>query len=236
MKSNLSAAIRLCADGSLKSSGHNSLKNTVSEAFAAVLLAAFFVAVTMLFLTDPFETFAPQTPAAKTVGDLRGAGGPETISVLNFDSQAAASLNDSESNINNLKDLFVAPVAGRLTDGFGQRRNPFGGVSAEFHPGQDIAAPHATTVVAAARGVIAFSGWQKGYGNVVIINHSNGLTTRSAHLSKRSVESGDEIEQNTKIGEVGSTGRSTGPHLHFEVRLDGRAIDPLFAYQNSAGE
>lgn len=118
------------------------------------------------------------------------------------------------------------PVAGSISDVFGGRRDPFGGGASEFHSGQDIVAAWGTPVVAAGGGEISFAGWQGGYGSVVIIEHGGGLTTRYAHLSKIRVTAGDRVERGQQIGDIGSTGRSTGPHLHYEVRLYDTAVDP----------
>jgi murein DD-endopeptidase MepM/ murein hydrolase activator NlpD len=122
----------------------------------------------------------------------------------------------------------VWPVEGELTDSFGVRGNPFGGGSSEFHPGQDIAAPRGTPVVAPADGTVVKAEWQNGYGQTVVIDHGNGLTTRYGHLSKIEVAAGQEVRRGDELGQVGSTGRSTGPHLHYEVRIDDVAVSPLY--------
>jgi murein DD-endopeptidase MepM/ murein hydrolase activator NlpD len=118
------------------------------------------------------------------------------------------------------------PVPGEITDGFGGRRNPFGGSSSEFHSGQDIAIAWGTPVQATAAGTVTFAGWQNGYGQVVVIDHGDGLTTRYGHLSAYSVAAGQQIAKGQTVGNVGSTGRSTGPHLHYEVRLNDEPVDP----------
>ena len=120
----------------------------------------------------------------------------------------------------------IWPVAGETTDGFGGRSNPFGGSSLEFHPGQDIRAERGTAVVAAATGTVLSVGWQNGYGQMVEVAHGGGLTTRYAHLSKIEVAAGQQLARGDEVGRVGSTGRSTGPHLHYEVRINGEAVNP----------
>ncbi|HEX8177139.1 MAG TPA: M23 family metallopeptidase [Pyrinomonadaceae bacterium] len=120
----------------------------------------------------------------------------------------------------------IWPVAGELSDGFGGRRNPFGGLGSEFHTGQDISAITGTPVMAAAQGTVIFAGWQNGYGQIVIIDHGNGLTTRYGHLSGIDVELGQQIARGQQLGRVGSTGRSTGPHLHYEVRINDEPVNP----------
>lgn len=120
----------------------------------------------------------------------------------------------------------IWPVEGRLTDSFGNRRDPFGGGSAEFHSGQDIATAWGSEVVAAAGGQVVFAGWQIGYGQVVVLDHGDGLTTRYGHLSRLDVAVGQYLKRGELLGRVGSTGRSTGPHLHYEVRINDQPIDP----------
>ncbi len=118
------------------------------------------------------------------------------------------------------------PVLARQSAHFGRRRDPFTR-KRRMHKGIDLAAPRGTPVISAAEGVVIRAGRSGGYGRMVIVDHGNGLTTRYAHLRRIHVKRGDVVDTSTIIGAVGSTGRSTGPHLHFEVRQDGRAIDPV---------
>ncbi|MDQ3817969.1 MAG: M23 family metallopeptidase [Acidobacteriota bacterium] len=121
----------------------------------------------------------------------------------------------------------IWPVTGPLSSGYGTRHNPFGGRSYEFHKGQDIVVPIGTPVMATADGVVVSAGWHKGYGNGIYIDHGNGIMTRYGHLSRIEVTEGQQVKRGQLIGLSGSTGRSTGPHLHYEVRIDGEAINPL---------
>ena len=121
----------------------------------------------------------------------------------------------------------VWPVDGTLEGGFGGRRNPFGGSGYEFHSGQDIEAPWGAPVVAGASGRVSFVGWQNGYGQLVVVDHGGGLTTRYGHLSHIDVELNQTVSRAQLLGKVGSTGRSTGPHLHYEVRINDQAVNPL---------
>jgi len=121
----------------------------------------------------------------------------------------------------------IWPVVGKLESGFGGRRNPFGGGGYEFHSGQDIDALPGTPVVAGASGMVTFAGWQNGYGQLVVIDHGGGLTTRYGHLSHIDVDLGRVVSRGEFLGKVGSTGRSTGPHLHYEVRISDEPVNPL---------
>ncbi len=119
----------------------------------------------------------------------------------------------------------VWPVQGRVTSGFGSRVDPINGTHRDHH-GMDIAAPEGSAVNAVARGTVTFAGKQGGYGNLVIVEHADGTESRYAHLRRIDVRTGDRVGPTRQLGEVGTTGRSTGPHLHLEVRRDGEAIDP----------
>ena len=114
---------------------------------------------------------------------------------------------------------------GRVSSEFGPRVHPVTGAHRD-HLGIDVAAPTGTAIVAAAGGEVTFAGQQGGYGNVVIIDHGNGTETRYAHQDSMAVSVGQRVEAGERIGAVGSTGLSTGPHLHFEVRRDGQAVNP----------
>jgi murein DD-endopeptidase MepM/ murein hydrolase activator NlpD len=121
--------------------------------------------------------------------------------------------------------MFSWPVTGTITSPFGWRSNPFGGAP-EFHQGLDIAAPSGTTVTAAAGGTVIMAQWYGGYGNYILIDHGGGYSTGYGHLSAIYVSSGQSVQRGQAIGAVGSTGQSTGPHLHFEVRIAGKPVDP----------
>jgi len=119
------------------------------------------------------------------------------------------------------------PCSGYVAAGFGWRRDPVIPGRYEFHEGIDIAAPLGTPVYAAASGRVVSTGWNGAYGKTIVIDHGNGLRTVYAHLLKIEVEEGQIVKKGQRIGEVGSTGRSTGPHLHFEVRVWGVPVDPM---------
>jgi len=116
--------------------------------------------------------------------------------------------------------------AGRFTSGFGVRNDPFSG-KPQFHQGIDIAAAAGTEIYPFMAGTVKSAGYDGGHGNVVVVEHPNGLETLYAHASETLVKAGDVVTKDTPIAKVGSTGRSTGPHLHFEVRQNDKAIDPM---------
>ena len=117
------------------------------------------------------------------------------------------------------------PLLGRIMSGYGGRQDPFSGEGAT-HTGVDISAQVGTPVKAAADGIITHAEWSAGYGRMVVIDHGNGLQTRYAHLSRFEVVPGQEIRRGDIIALSGSSGRATGPHLHFEVRLQGTPVNP----------
>ncbi len=127
-----------------------------------------------------------------------------------------------------LRPLLASPVPGVESSGFGWRRDPIHRGN-KFHKGTDFRADRGTPVYAAGAGLVAFTGRQRGYGNVIYVDHGGGLVTRYAHLARIEVHAGAAIDAGGRIGQVGSTGRTTGPHLHFEVRIEGRAVDPTLA-------
>lgn len=118
------------------------------------------------------------------------------------------------------------PVAARaITSGFGLRQHPLLGTW-RAHSGLDLAAPYGSPIVATSDGVVSTAAWQGGYGLLVTLDHGGGVQTRYGHMSRLNVVAGQQIRKGGVIGYVGSTGMSTGPHLHYEIRMNGRAINP----------
>jgi len=119
----------------------------------------------------------------------------------------------------------IYPVKGTISSKYGYRKSPFGR-STEFHDGLDIAAPYGTEVVATADGVVTFAGYKSGYGRTVTISHGYGYETSYCHNSSILVKTGQQVKKGQVIAKVGSTGRSTGPHLHYMVKVNGQLQDP----------
>jgi murein DD-endopeptidase MepM/ murein hydrolase activator NlpD len=173
----------------------------------------------------------PKLPSADAIGGplLPAADGPESSSLIDDANGVAAALERFRA-ARMAADL--APVhrpvaaATRTSSTFGNRKDPFTGRLA-FHSGLDYAAPHGTKVLSAGAGTVTFVGVKSGYGNTVEITHSSGLITRYGHLSSFLAKEGQKVGTGTPIARVGSTGRSTGPHLHFEVRRSDTAVDPV---------
>ena len=117
------------------------------------------------------------------------------------------------------------PVEGAITGSFGERSDPFNGEGA-FHTGVDISSEYGHSVIAPADGVVNFADLQNGYGRLIVITHANGISTRYGHLSAFNVASGQRVQRGDVIGYVGLSGRSTGPHLHYEVRIFNTPVNP----------
>jgi murein DD-endopeptidase MepM/ murein hydrolase activator NlpD len=116
-------------------------------------------------------------------------------------------------------------LPGTVSSGFGMRSHPIDGVQ-KFHTGIDLRGKEGTPILAAEDGVVRSAGTRGGYGNAVEIDHGNGVTTLYGHASELGVKPGDHVQKGQEIGEVGMTGHATGPHLHFEVRVEGKPVDP----------
>jgi len=207
-------------------------------------------------LIDAAETFAKNRadrlrlafrlagldPAAYS-GASDGLGGPliegkdprALAAVLDVDEDFAARLQTAVADVSDMQSLqdteqslpLAAPTVGtRETSGFGVRSDPFTGRPA-YHPGQDFAGAYGTAIYVTAPGIVSFTGQRNGYGNTIEVDHGHGFKTRYAHLSAISVTVGQHVAAGQRIGAMGSTGRSTGTHLHYEVWVDGKPQNPL---------
>ncbi|MDH5764961.1 MAG: M23 family metallopeptidase, partial [Gammaproteobacteria bacterium] len=184
---------------------------------------------------DPGEFNFSQSP---------GVGGPDEVDTtvqLDFGSEidaVIAELEDREQQLGVLESILMSsrmqeevfpegrPISrGWISSYYGMRTNPFTG-KLQFHKGMDFAAKSGSTVLTVAGGVITWSGKRYGYGNLVEVNHGNGYVTRYGHNKENLVKVGDTVKKGQGIALMGSTGRSTGPHVHFEVLQNGRQINP----------
>lgn len=168
--------------------------------------------------------------------DDQNAGPEEVGSALEATIRDAVNTRDSLQRLEEdldarLKYLAALPdrmpVSGEISSYFGYRSSPFRRRSSEFHDGLDLAASYGTPVRAAGEGVVVFTGYRSGYGRTVEISHGYGYRSSYCHLSRALVKTGDHIEKGQILGLVGSSGRSTGPHLHFMIEKGGVLVDPL---------
>lgn len=137
---------------------------------------------------------------------------------------------DPGTQLPDVSVLTAQPLASEVSSGFGWREDPIHG-QPKFHHGTDLRGTYGTPVMAAGDGVVTFCGSQNGYGNVIYVDHGGGVVTRYAHLQRLETKLHAAVVAGQRIGQVGSTGRSTGPHLHFEVRLDGNSVDAMAALE-----
>ena len=176
----------------------------------------------------------PNAMIASVSGDGPARGGPLTRLSTESDGSldprferlgfSLARMDALERGLAGIPQVLPASLE-YISSGFGYRSDPFSGEAA-FHAGLDFRGPAGTPIQAAARGTVSFAGVRQGYGNCVEIDHGNGLMTRYAHMSRFAVRPGQAVTGGQPIGAIGNTGRSTGPHLHFEVRINDRAVNP----------
>jgi murein DD-endopeptidase MepM/ murein hydrolase activator NlpD len=151
---------------------------------------------------------------------------PDSSTAKRRTSKPQGLLSQLDSHITTVQNIPMGiPIRGRISSNFGRRRSPFSGRT-HLHRGIDVAVARKSRVSATADGFVAFAGYKGGYGRTVIIDHGNGIETLYGHLSKITVKNGERVCREEKIGLVGSSGRSTGPHLHYEVRVNGKPKDP----------
>ncbi|MCX7748771.1 MAG: peptidoglycan DD-metalloendopeptidase family protein [Clostridia bacterium] len=165
------------------------------------------------FITD-IEELKKMLDHLKSLKDLNLAHTPE--------------LTETEQKLNKYIESIptLRPSSGRISSNFGGRKDPFNDDEKQ-HKGIDFAAGYGEDIIASASGKVAFSGKFGNYGNTVILNHGRGISTLYAHCSELLVEEGQSVTKGKAIAKVGSSGRSTGPHLHFEVRVNDIQVDPL---------
>ena len=167
--------------------------------------------------------FYPAKPGRDGVGGPFDGGANPTFKALFNSWKKLDTLQDGVISVPSDKPVRTAA----FTSGFGVRSDPFRG-SAAMHAGIDLSGPVGTPIHATADGVVSEAGWSSGgYGNLVKVDHGRGIETRYAHLASVAVRAGQRVTRGQVIGRMGSTGRSTGSHLHYEVRIDGRAVNPV---------
>ena len=173
--------------------------------------------------TSAYDSYKPLTLDGQTLNSTR----PRIVPSYALTESAAVSPAETSTSLPaaGAKVEFQMPVSGRISSGFGTRFHPIDHKT-KFHGGIDIAVPKGTPVGAAAAGVVKFAGWKGGYGNAVIIQHADGSETLYGHNEKLLVTEGQQVAAGENISLSGSTGKSTGPHLHFEVRENGQLVNP----------
>jgi murein DD-endopeptidase MepM/ murein hydrolase activator NlpD len=195
----------------------DTFKQMLDEAIADKMTAAGGIGMTAMFAKQLGSTDEVGRPAAP-IASAPIAHAPIAHAPVAHAPVAAPDMPEGMPS-------FILPVAGRPTSGYGLRADPVHGTMIK-HGGFDLAASAGTPVAAAAPGTVVHAGPAGTYGNLVTLRHDNGFETRYAHLSAVDVKVGDVVEAGQGVGKVGSTGHSTGPHLHFEVRHEGKTIDP----------
>ncbi|EAX46997.1 peptidase M23B [Thermosinus carboxydivorans Nor1] len=192
-------------------------------------------------LVNTEETGPSRSGVSRPTAGHGGQGGPVVKPQLN---EIAAVVHDlqqvakaREQSLETLRDRLIErnarlaatpsiwPASGEVTSRFGWRSSPWGWGS-DWHPGIDIAGDYGMPIVATADGVVTYSGWYGGYGKMVEIDHGNGIVTIYGHNSQNLVETGQRVKKGEIIAYMGSTGISTGPHVHYEVRVNGTAVNP----------
>jgi len=182
----------------------------------------------------PKDNSHAASPKENTNPDMSGKMAGIEVAFASLADKIAAQkqvINESMGSIKSKLAYLMAkpsimPVTASITAGFGYRKNPFTSRGTEFHSGIDFAASYGQTVSATGDGIVLFSGWNAGYGKMIIISHGYGITTLYAHNSKLLVKQGDKVKKGQAISKAGNTGRSTGTHLHYEIKLNGKSVDP----------
>jgi len=223
------------ADREALQTQYRSLQNVVSQTNAKL---------------DSLESLATEVALTYGFGEARRVSFPSSLLVLAAQSnptvdssyhaslyafnflKSSAALNAAEIPAKSLVPASnsatvpsIWPVRGQVTAGFGERLDPLSGEGA-FHAGMDIAAPPGTAVESAADGIVLAAGYDAGYGNAILVDHGSGIATKYGHLSRIDVVIGQEVKRGQVIGAVGATGKTTGPHLHYEVHIRDTPVNP----------
>ena len=215
-------------DGKEDGFGSDAMTDTADVELGQALSRAGGVGLTDAMLNAFERQIKGMTQSAGEVGTTGAPGptgelGPTGALGPTGDSGGPGTLNAQRSFL-----LDQITTAAPVSSKFGWRQDPLTGAAA-FHHGVDIAVAYGQDVKAAADGVVSFSGVQNGYGQTVVIDHDGGRQTRYAHLSQEFVRAGDVVAEGQVLGKSGNSGRTTGPHLHFEMLVNGRPVDPAIA-------
>ena len=213
-------------------------KLTCCKVAAAFIFAIILPAAAWAQQSDASDTDSPVVPPVPLIQKRK----PNAISIpasdaARFEQKAAAATNvrvrsesasepKAASTTPKVNAGSVVSTNAKVGSTFGYRRDPFTRRE-KFHSGCDIKAHWGQPVGASLPGTVLFAGWSHGYGNMIVVEHGGGIATHYAHLSSFAVEPGEHVERGSIIGYAGSTGRATSPHLHYEVRIDGTAVNPL---------
>jgi murein DD-endopeptidase MepM/ murein hydrolase activator NlpD len=232
---------RLRADNQQLADVNRQLEQTVADVQGR--LDEFEERTSRLALAAGMETEAVGLADQSATSDRVGSGGPydrlpgspETLKLQGdwISTQlelVEKSLGEQDQMLSSTPT--TAPVLGLITAGYGRRPDPFTGRKA-FHRGLDISARRGTRVLAPADGIVVFAGRNGGLGKTVRVSHGFGFSTMYGHLDQMTLSPGDEVRRGEEIGLLGNSGRSTGPHLHYEVHVDGRAVNPLYYILNA---
>ncbi len=202
-----------------------SKKSVASKAKARPRIARARVTTPRIAEGGPYEALAATTPVGNADPQFRSL----FLTWKKQDQFQPGMVQQGTISVPSAKPIRTSAA---FTSGFGVRSDPFRG-GAAMHAGIDLAGPIGTPIYATADGVVGRAEWANGYGNLVEIDHGRGIATRYGHLSAFVVHAGDRVKRGDLIARMGSTGRSTGSHLHYEVRLDGRAVNPVPYLQSS---
>ncbi|HVT46350.1 MAG TPA: peptidoglycan DD-metalloendopeptidase family protein [Vicinamibacterales bacterium] len=204
---------------------------TMPAAFSPAMGASTMPALASALTPGMASAIAPVVAAASNATWAPVASGSMTASGV----ATAVDSTDGETAGDADADAPPVTLAGRLSSAYGWRRDPIDGTR-RFHKGIDVAMPVGQSVPAARDGRVTFAGQMRGYGLTVVIDHGNGLSTRYGHLSAVDVQPGETVTAGETIAQSGSSGRSTGPHLHFEVLDDGQPVNPMVSWAKLKGE
>lgn len=196
-----------------------------------VLAVYFFIALSIVFTGGQLVSAAPEEQASK-ISEASRSGDNAYQELLEASRIIEKVIEQSPYKVERDRSVvLIWPLSGEVTAEYGWRTHPIFGTQ-KYHSGMDIAGEYGVPIVAGDGGVVLYAGWISGYGNTVIIGHGRKIATLYAHNDSIAVKEGQKIIQGEKIASCGSTGYSTGPHCHFEVREDGAVVDPMLFYEH----